>query len=108
MSPPPGVEVDPPAAGRHGVPVAHPVSRWPGRSDRDRAFPSASGLALWERYTRAALAGLAGHAGYVMGYEDLLADPRAALEPLAHWLAADRRVPVSQDDEPASPTPRPR
>jgi hypothetical protein len=57
------------------------------RSLRTRqGFPLSLGLALWERYTRDALAGLAGHPGYVLRYEELLADPGGALAPLARWL----------------------
>ena len=57
------------------------------RSLRARqGFPLSLGLALWERYTRHALTALAGHGGYVLRYEELLADPRAALGPLAQWL----------------------
>jgi hypothetical protein len=70
------------------------------RSLRSRqGFPLSLGLALWERYTRQALAGLAGHPGYVMGYEALLSDPRAALGPLAHWLGADGRVSIARDND---------
>jgi hypothetical protein len=70
------------------------------RSLRSRqGFPLSLGLALWEHYTRAALDGLAGHATYVMGYDALLSDPRAAIEPLAQWLGAGGRVPISADDD---------
>ncbi len=34
-----------------------------------------------------------------MRYEELFADPRAALTPLAQWLAAEGRVPLEFDDE---------
>jgi hypothetical protein len=65
------------------------------RSLRARqGFPLSLGLALWERYTRHALAGLAGHGAYVIAYEALLADPRAALGPLAHWLEAQGRLSI--------------
>jgi hypothetical protein len=33
-----------------------------------------------------------------MGYDELLLDPRAALEPLAQWLSVEGRVPLSVDD----------
>ena len=70
------------------------------RSLRSRqGFSVSLGLALWERYTRDALAGLAGSAVFVMRYEELLADPGAALTPLAHWLAAEGRVPLEVDDD---------
>ncbi|HEY5024083.1 MAG TPA: hypothetical protein VII76_03835 [Acidimicrobiales bacterium] len=70
------------------------------RSLRARqGFPPSLGLALWERYTRAALTGLSGHPGYVMSYEELLADPGAALGPLARWLHGPGRVPLAVDDD---------
>jgi hypothetical protein len=70
------------------------------RSLRSRqGFALSLGLALWERYTRDALAGLAGHPGYILSYENLLADPRAALGDLAHWLVDARGVAISFDDD---------
>lgn len=69
------------------------------RSLRTRqGFALSLGLALWERYTRDALAALAGQAVYVMAYEELLADPRRSLAPLARWLGAQGRVPLDLDD----------
>ena len=60
------------------------------RSLRSRqGFPVSLGLALWERYTRDALAALAGHAVYVMRYEELLADPTASIT--GGWPAGWRR-----------------
>ena len=44
------------------------------------------GLALWERYNRAALDGLVGVDTYVIQYEDLLKDPEGSLESMAGWL----------------------
>jgi hypothetical protein len=46
------------------------------------------GIALWERYNRAALANLDGTATYVTSYEDLMADPLAGLTALADWLGS--------------------
>ena len=70
------------------------------RSLRARqGFPLSLGLALWERYTRDAVSGLAGHPGYVLGYEELLADPGAALRRVAHWLGAAGRVSLDVDDD---------
>ena len=69
------------------------------RSLRSRqGFTVSLGLALWERYNRAALAGLAGGAVYVMRYEALLDDPLASVTSLARWLAAGGRVPVGVDE----------
>jgi hypothetical protein len=69
------------------------------RSLRSRqGFPFSLGLALWERYTRDAVAALAGHDAYVMRYEALLADPRAALAPLARWVASSGGVALRTDD----------
>jgi len=46
------------------------------------------GLALWERYNRAALANLEGTATYVTSYEGLTEDPLAGLTALAGWLGS--------------------
>lgn len=46
-------------------------------------------LALWERYQRAAIAGAAGCATYVVSYDELLGDPRAVWEALAGFLASN-------------------
>ena len=68
------------------------------RSLRARqGFPLSLGLALWERYTRHALAGLAGHGVYVLRYEDLLADPRDALGPLPLWLGTGLSIEIDDD-----------
>ena len=96
------VESAAPAACRHRVRMAVPHAV--ARSLRARqGFPLSLGLALWERYTRAALTALAGHAGYVLRYEELLADPRAALRPVGplarhgrrdrHWRPTTRPCP---------------
>jgi hypothetical protein len=50
-------------------------------------FTVSLGLALWERYTRDALAALAGDACYVLRYEDLLAGPQDAVTGVGTWLA---------------------
>ncbi|HTZ08597.1 MAG TPA: hypothetical protein VMB72_05980 [Acidimicrobiales bacterium] len=64
--------------------------RRPGAVARSLAarqgFPVSLGLALWHRYTQAALAALAGSAAYVVSYEGLLADPPGTLGPLRAWL----------------------
>jgi len=74
------------------------------RSLRSRqGFTVSLGLALWERYNRAALAGLAGGAVYVMRYEALLDDPLGSVTSLARWLAARGRVPVGVDPSSISP-----
>ena len=58
------------------------------RSLRTRQeFTVSLGLALWERYTRHALAALAGDACYVLRYEELLAGPEPALAGVGAWLA---------------------
>ncbi len=77
------------------------------RSLRSRqGFTVSLGLALWDRYTRHALAALAGHAAYVMRYEELLADPRASVTTLSNWLRDDQGVSLRADgaalDEAAS------
>jgi hypothetical protein len=46
------------------------------------------GLALWDRYTRSALAGMAGLPTFVVRYEALLGEPHATAEALAGWLSA--------------------
>jgi hypothetical protein len=52
------------------------------RDDIDRPV----GLALWERYNRAALDDLVGIDTYVARYEDLLEDPEGSLGAMAGWL----------------------
>jgi hypothetical protein len=70
------------------------------RSLRKRqGFSLSLGLALWERYNRAALSALAGHEVYVVRYEDLLDDPRASVTAVARWLDVRGRVPISVDDD---------
>ncbi len=64
-----------------------------------QGFTLSLGLALWERYNRAALGALAGHPGYVMAYEDLLADPHEAVGALARWLGPASSVPLRAGDD---------
>ena len=47
-----------------------------------------SGIALWERYNRAALGGLDGVPTFVIDYERVVASPPASLGPLLEWLAS--------------------
>ncbi len=44
------------------------------------------GVALWERYNRAALAGLAGVATFVVDYEQVVEQPRPSLDRILTWL----------------------
>jgi hypothetical protein len=53
-----------------------------------QGFTVSHGLALWERYNRAALAQLAGSAAFVVDYEQLRRAPRQTIGELAVWLAA--------------------
>jgi hypothetical protein len=48
----------------------------------------AHGVALWERYNRAALDNLAGVDCYVAGYEGVLSDPGGFVEGVVAWLAS--------------------
>jgi hypothetical protein len=54
---------------------------------RDRMH-LADGVALWERYNRAALSGLAGVDAFVTRYEDIVEDPSTQLGAIAKWLEA--------------------
>lgn len=54
---------------------------------RDGLHP-ATGVALWERYNRSALADLHDLAVYVVRYEALVADPGSTLTDLSGWLAS--------------------
>ena len=54
---------------------------------RDRMH-LADGVALWERYNRSGLAGLAGIDTYVTRYESIVEDPLGRLGALASWLGA--------------------
>jgi hypothetical protein len=56
--------------------------------ERRDGLPLACGLALWERYNRAALEGLVGADTYVASYESVLADPAASLTAWASWLGS--------------------
>jgi hypothetical protein len=49
-------------------------------------LPTVEGLALWERYNRAAVVGLAGVDTYVVGYESVVGDRDRAVEGLVSWL----------------------
>jgi hypothetical protein len=51
-------------------------------------MPLEYGLALWERYVRSAVTGLAGVDTYVVDYAVLVDDPGAVLAPLAAWLGS--------------------
>ena len=51
-------------------------------------FHLADGIALWERYNRAALEALEGLDTYVVTYESLLHDPGATLGGIATWLGS--------------------
>jgi hypothetical protein len=64
-----------------------------------QGFTLSLGLALWERYNRAALGALGGHPGYVLSYEDLLVDPHHVLEALARWLGTASSVPLRAGDD---------
>jgi hypothetical protein len=46
------------------------------------------GVALWERYNRAALANLVGLDCFVVSYEQLLAQPRAVVGTITEWLGS--------------------
>ena len=48
----------------------------------------ADGLALWERYNRAALRNLAGVNTFVCSYEAVVRDPTTAMNTIADWLSA--------------------
>ena len=51
-------------------------------------MPLAGGLALWERYNRAALGGLDGVDTYVVEYESVVKDPQAFVDGVAGWLSS--------------------
>ena len=48
----------------------------------------ADGLALWERYNRAALGNLVGLNTFVCNYDAVLRDPATAMNSIADWLSA--------------------
>jgi hypothetical protein len=48
---------------------------------------ASEGVALWERYNRAALSGLLGVDTFVVRYESIVANPLGRLSELAHWLS---------------------
>jgi hypothetical protein len=59
------------------------------------------GVALWERYNRAALANLVGLDCFVVHYEQLLAEPRTVVETMAGWLGSlDRFGPLVEQWDP--------
>jgi hypothetical protein len=51
-------------------------------------LPTVEGLALWERYNRAAIEGLAGIDTYVQSYESVVGDRDWAIEGLVPWLSS--------------------
>ena len=63
-----------------------------------QGFTISLGLALWERYNRAALSALAGLDAIVLGFEDIVSDPRRALTDVARWLETRGRVQRAVDD----------
>jgi len=64
-----------------------------------QGFTVSHGLALWERYNRAALAALAGHEVFVVRYEEMLDDPITTLAALAGWLDLRGGAPEVATDE---------
>ena len=72
---------------RNPVEVAQSLTQRDGLS-------TALGLALWERYTRAALAAAAGRPTFVLAYERLLAEPGTVAGELAAFLT-EHEVPVT-------------
>ena len=48
----------------------------------------ADGIALWERYNRAALGNLVGLNTFVCSYESVVRDPTTAMNTIADWLSA--------------------
>ena len=61
-------------------------SRWRRSLATRDGFPLVRGLALYERYVRSALAGLAGLPVFVCRYEEALEDPTAFAKSVAHFL----------------------
>lgn len=66
------------------------IWRWPlsvaGSLQARDGMHLADGVALWERYNRAGLAGLVGVDTFVMRYESIVEDPLDKLGALASWL----------------------
>jgi hypothetical protein len=65
----------------------------------------ADGIALWERYNKAALTNLVGLDTYVCSYEGLLADPLAGVSAMATWLGgvpAFADVPLASNEAAAA------
>ena len=67
--------------------VRHPLEVVDSLARRDRYEPQL-GLALWERYTRAAMIGAAGRPTMVCTYDGVLADPVAWCERLGEFLSS--------------------
>ena len=55
---------------------------------RRNGFPLPLGIALWERYTRSAVANLAGNDVFVLDYDTMVEDPAVSLSGLISWLAS--------------------
>lgn len=55
------------------------------------------GLALWERYTRTALASAAELPTWIVHYEDLIADPARSVEDVLGFLRAEGVAPAAPD-----------
>jgi hypothetical protein len=56
--------------------------------ERRDGTPLPEGLALWERYNREAVGGLAGIDTYVVDYESVVTDPGATIDGLVNWLTS--------------------
>jgi hypothetical protein len=69
--------------------VRHPMEVARSLTARD-GFGADYGLALWERYHRSALAGIAGLPACVVSYDDLLDDPAAVAATIQRFLEVDR------------------
>ena len=65
---------------------------------RRQGFAPSLGLALWEHYTRVALAALDGHDAFVVRYEELVAEPVAELGAARAWLG-QRGVALDEGDD---------
>lgn len=65
----------------------HPLAVARSLRQRDR-IPLTDGLALWERYNREAIMGLRGVDTYVVAYESMMGDPKAAITDMAGWLGS--------------------
>jgi hypothetical protein len=56
------------------------------------------GLALWERYNRAAMDGLAGRPVYVLNSDELIDDPKGTAATLAGWLERQGVTPAGAQE----------